>query len=91
LATSKLKNITYNTNTVLNSGSLSSLYTGQIIDFKALSSNTMVFQFDTIQTHKRLLVRARVRGECSTNNSISMTLSGTTQVTVPAVTLTAGQ
>ncbi len=50
----------------------------------------MIFQFDTIPTHKRLLVRARVRGECSTDNTISMTLSGTTPLTVPA-DLTAGQ
>jgi hypothetical protein len=90
LSTSKLKNITYNTNVLLNTGTLASLYTGQIIDFKALSSNTMVFQFDTIPTHKRLLVRARVRGECTTDNSISMALTGTTPLTVPA-DLTIGQ
>lgn len=43
LGTSYLKNITYNTNTQITTGTLSSFYTGQVIDFKSLTSNTMVF------------------------------------------------
>lgn len=90
LSSSYLKNITYNTNQLKSSGLLSTLYTGQVIDFKDLTSNTIVFEFDSIPTHKKLLVRARVRGECTTNNTVSMILSGTSPVTV-TTPLSSGQ
>jgi hypothetical protein len=64
LGTSVLKLINYNSVAQTTSGSLlsslTSLYIGNIVDFKTLSSNTIIYNFDGLPVHQKLLVRARV-------------------------------
>ena len=84
---SLLKSVTYNsaTETVLTPLS-AFLYTQNVIEVSSLTSNTIVFDFDTLPIHQKLLVRARVFTECTTQNTtVQMTLSGGTPTVVPQV------
>jgi len=80
LRTTALKSITYNSLLHSTTGTaLSSLlYSQNVIDFNSLTSNTVIFGFDFLPIHKKLIVRAKVFTECSLsqNQSLSMTLSG---------------
>jgi hypothetical protein len=95
LGTSALKNITYNSTTSSTSdtalSALPSLFVFNVVDFSALSSNTVTFEFTLAQIHQKLIVRARVLTECDSENSqnttLQMTLSGTSNVVVnPSLT-----
>jgi hypothetical protein len=82
LGSSLLTSVTYNSTTQSTAGMVigAFLYTQNVIDFKTLSSNSVVFRFNTAATHQKLHVRARVFTECTTQNrTIRMTLSGTAQ------------
>ena len=96
LGTSALKSVTYNSVAQSGSGSalsaLTGLYVLNVIDFSTLSSNSVVFSFDVIGPHQKLLVRARVLTECDPaaatpqDNTVKMILSamaGATNVEVP--------
>jgi len=53
------------------------LYTQNVIEVSLLSSNTISFVFDSLPIHQKLLVRARVFTECtSENTTFMMTLDG---------------
>ena len=44
-----------------------------------MSSNSVVFNFNIAQIHKKMIVRARIYTECTgVNNTVKMTLAGTT-------------
>ena len=62
IGSSILKNVTYNQLVELASGNVlgSFLYTGEIINFKNLTSKTVSFGFVTTTVHHKLIVRARV-------------------------------
>jgi hypothetical protein len=83
LGTSILKSVTYNgattvstANTVLNTF----LYKQNVIEFMPMTTNEVVFNFDTLTQHERLIVRARVYTECS-SAGLTMILSGASPVT----------
>lgn len=94
LGSSLLTSVTYNNGiTEATSGTVigTFLYTNNVIDFKTLTSNTVVFRFNTAATHQKLHARARVFTECSTENkTIRMTLSGDSPgiATVPLTSMT---
>ena len=88
--TSLLKSVTYNSAPVTSLTPLSAfLYTQNVIEVSSLTSNTIVFDFDTLPIHQKLLVRARVFTECTTssteNTTVQMTLSGDNPTVVPQV------
>lgn len=59
------------------------LYTQNVIEVSLLTSNTISFVFDTLPIHQKLIVRARVFTECTTENTtIVMTLEGSTPTIV---------
>jgi hypothetical protein len=95
VGTTKLDSVTYNgiTQSNPNTALSSFLYTQKIIEFSAFNTNNIVsFSFiDLPMKHQTVVVRSRVYTECSTlsgqNQSILMTLYGTTTAQVP-VTLT---
>ncbi len=62
LGTTVLKSVGYNGITESTSGTVigTFLYSSNIITFKNLTSNTLIFNFDTLPTHQKLYVRARV-------------------------------
>lgn len=65
----------------MNSGALSTtpLYTQNVIDFIDLTTNQVFFSFYNLPVHQRLIVRAKVYTECSSDNAtVVMTLPGTT-------------
>jgi hypothetical protein len=68
LGSSLLTSVTYNGITEATSGTVigTFLFTQSIINFKTLTSNTVVFTFNTAATHQKLHARARVFTECST-------------------------
>jgi hypothetical protein len=93
LGASLLTSVTYNGITQATSGTVigTFLFAQNVIDFKTLTSNTVVFSFNTAATHQRLHARARVFTECSTQNTtVKMTLSGTAPgvTTKPLTTMT---
>jgi hypothetical protein len=80
-----LRSVTYNTATMLTSGTLlsSCLYTVDVIEFTTLTRNTVAFGIADLGVHQKMVVRARFYTECTTENkTVLMTLSGTTPVTV---------
>ena len=90
-----LKNVTYDSPAATITSpttDLTNLYHGNVIDFMGLTANTIVYQFDNLPVHRKLLVRARVLSDCvaPNNNSVLMTLSGPTETTV-SMNLVAGQ
>ena len=64
IGSSELKSVTYNTSlteTTADTVLSSFLYTQNVIEFKSLASNFVVFDFDTLPSiHQKLIVRARV-------------------------------
>jgi len=78
--TSHLISVNYNSMSETTSTPLSAfLYTQNVIEVSLLSSNTISFVFDTLPIHQKLLVRARVFTECTTENTtFMMTLQGPT-------------
>ena len=63
IGSSELKSVTYNTSlTEITAATVlrSFLYTQNVIEFKSLASNAVVFNFDTLSIHQKLIVRARV-------------------------------
>lgn len=62
LRTTSLKSITYNSVLHSTTGTALStlLYSQNVIDFNTLTSNTVVFGFDFLPIHKKLIVRAKV-------------------------------
>jgi hypothetical protein len=92
LGTAELKSVTYNGATQSTSSTLLSglLYSQNVIEFMTLTSNTVSFDFaDLPAVHQKLIVRARVYTECTTQNKdITMTLSGGTGTTAATVTVT---
>ena len=69
IGTSLLKNVTYNTATVVTTSAtlLSSfLYTQKVIEFMTLTSNSVTFELGGLPIHKKVIVRARVFTECTT-------------------------
>lgn len=61
--TSELKSVTFDTNTVFASGSLSNigLYSLSVIDFVSLLSNSVVFKFDlSALIHQKVIVKTLV-------------------------------
>jgi hypothetical protein len=78
-----LKNVTYNTATQSISGTVlgTFLYTQglQVIDFSLLTRNTITMNFGGLPIHQKLIARARLMTECTTENkTVQMTLSGPT-------------
>ena len=74
--TSHLKGVNYNSIPETTLTPLSAfLYTQNVIEVSLLTSNTISFVFDTLPIHQKLLVRARVFTECTTENTtVVMTL-----------------
>jgi hypothetical protein len=58
----KLSSVDYNGNSVSSVSTVLSsfLYTQNVIEFKSLSSNTVVFHFSAMPIHQKILVRAKV-------------------------------
>lgn len=58
-----------------------------MIDFKRFTaSNLLSFGFNGLPIHQKLIVRARVYTDCTTQNkAIQMTLDGLTDVVIPLV------
>lgn len=68
IGSSLLKTVTYNTATIestLNLALSDFLYTQNVIEVSLMTSNTIVFDFDTLPVHQKLFVRARVYTECT--------------------------
>lgn len=66
IGSSYLTNVTFNSivyNTPTNALS-SLLYKNNILDFMNLSNNTVIFSFDGLPIHKKLLIRGRVKTSC---------------------------
>jgi hypothetical protein len=80
-----VRSITYNTATMSTAGTLLSsfLYAVNVIEFTTFTRNTIAFGIAGLGAHQKMIVRARVFTECTTQNrTVLMTLSGTTPVTV---------
>lgn len=80
LGTSLLKNVIYNSVTQSVSGTALNtfLYTANVIEFMSwTSTNSLQFDFTGLPVHKKVIVRAKVYTECSSQNkTVAMTLSG---------------
>jgi hypothetical protein len=89
--TSFLKSVVFGSGptTVLSgANSASGLYIQNVIEFKALSSNTVVFNLGDLPVHQKIFTRVRVYTTCdgSTNNSdLIMTMDSESPVTYSVV------
>jgi hypothetical protein len=79
LVSSALKSVVYNSLTQSTSGTTlgSFLYNQNIIEFSALTSNSITFNFDHT-VHEKIYARARILTECPSGNNltVSMNLAG---------------
>ena len=88
IGSNQLISVTYNSATVQatpNTPLSSFLYTQNVIEFLALTSNTVIFEFDNLPAqHQKIIVRARVFTECTNlqDQTIQLTLSGPTPAVV---------
>lgn len=89
LGTSKLKSVVFGSGpTTVASGanSASVLYIENVIEFKALTSNTVVFNLGDLPVHQKIFVRARVYTTCDgsgTDANLTMTMDTKSPVVYP--------
>jgi hypothetical protein len=89
LDTSKLKSVVFGsgpTTVISGSNSASGLYIENVIEFKALTSNTVVFNLGDLPVHQKIFVRARVFTTCDgsmTNSNFIMTMDTESPATYP--------
>jgi hypothetical protein len=87
--TSNLKSVVFGSGpTTVSSGanSVSGLYIENVIEFNALTSNTVVFNLGALPVHQKMFVRARVYTTCdgsTTDANLTMTMDTETAAVYP--------
>lgn len=91
IGTSELKSVVFGSGpATVNSGlnSASGLYIENVIEFKLLSSNTVLFNLGALPVHQKMFVRARVYTTCDgsgTDANLTMTMDSQAAVVYPIV------